>query len=137
MSLETDLVARLNAVPALAAAGATASWFELPRYPGVLLSMIWPGREWTHQGPQPLVTPRVQMDVYAKEFEVADVLRQAIQAEMERTDVVTVGETVFLPPALLENSQPMKDSIGDVGGSEGMPLYRWMLEFSFSAKPAT
>ena len=74
MSMEADLVARLAAWPAVAAAigttGGTASisWglpLQGTAQPWLVISKVSPGRDYTHAGPDGLDGPRVQFDALA------------------------------------------------------------------------
>jgi len=139
--MEEDLVARLVGVPAIAAIiGTRAAWFELPRaegLPAIMLTMVYPGENWTHEGPMALASPRVQFDAFGQDDTTVATLARLIKAEMQRTDSVIVGDTEFLPPATLELSQLMKDQIGGTDMMPGLPVYRWLLDFNFNCQPAT
>lgn len=141
MPMEEDLVARLAGVAPIAAIfGTRVSWFELPRsagLPAIMLSMVYPGEDWTHAGPMGLVNPRVQFDVWGLDDTSVATGARLIKAEMQRLDPVTIGDTEFLPPAIVEGSQPMRDQIGGTESLEGVPAYRWMLDISFFCQPAT
>jgi hypothetical protein len=139
--MEEDLVARLAGVAPIAAIfDSRISWFELPRaagLPAIMLTMVYPGEDWTHQGPMALTAPRVQFDVWGLDDTTVATGARLIKAEMQRLDAVTVGDTEFLPPAILELSQPSKDQIGGTESVPGLPVYRWLLDMSFSCQPAT
>jgi hypothetical protein len=87
MAMEEDLVARLTGVAEIGAlVGTRVSWFELPRaggLPAVMLTMVYPGEDWTHEGPMALTAPRVQFDLGARGFD-SRALARLIKAEMQR-----------------------------------------------------
>ena len=102
MALEEDLLTRIAGVATTLGGPVTrVSWFELPRETwkrAVLLTPVFPGDEWTHEGVNGLARPRVQIDVYGDVREAVTALARAVKAELQRTDPVTVGSTKFLPP---------------------------------------
>lgn len=123
--MEEALVARL------VAAGTTAadriSWFGRVRgdgLPAVELTLISPGEEWTHDGPDGLDRPRVRFDIYAATDVGAVALGRAIRAEMQGE--ATVGGVLF-HPARLEASR-MLDAEEETGGD---PLFRLQHEYLF------
>ena len=132
MAMEEALVARLSAATAVAGiAWDRISWFERPRrggLPCVVLTMISPGREWTHGGPDGLDRPSVQFDCWAESDTAALALARAVQAEMEQPR--TVSDWVFHEGAL-EGQQI--DTPDDLAG--GLKLFRVSLDFSFFHQP--
>lgn len=109
MDLQAAFRARLNAVAALnTPTGGRIEWGQAPQgapLPYLVLTKATPGREWTHDGPDALVSPLIQIDVYAASNPNAASLAGALQAEMERLDAVTAGGWKFLPPGFLENDR--------------------------------
>lgn len=135
MDLQAAFRARLKAVSGLNTPTAgRIEWGGVssgsPR-PYLRLTKVFPGREWTHDGPNPLVNPRVQIDIIAETGAKAGVLAAVLQAEMERLDEVTVGGWTFVPPALLqiENGPEPEDLNG------GGQAYRILHDYSFFAHP--
>lgn len=130
--MEEALAARLCAATAVAAiAGTRVSWFERPRRAGlpcVVMTMISPGREWTHAGPDGLDRPSVQFDCWAASDAAALSLARAVIAEMEQPR--TVSGWVF-HEASLEGQQI--DAPDDLEG--GLKLFRVSLDFTFFHQP--
>lgn len=131
MAMEEALVARLRAATAVAAiAGTRVSWFERPRrggLPCVVLTMVSPGREWTHEGPDGLDRPRVQFDCWAESDTASLALARAVLAEMEQPG--TVADWVFHEAAL----ETQRTDIDDLDG--GKKLFRVSLDLSFFHQP--
>lgn len=128
MPMEEDLVARLTGDAAVAAiVGQRVSWFGRQRgdgFPALVLSKISPGREWTHDGPDELDRPRVQIDAYSDDPDEALALSRAVRAEMETT--ADVGDTRF-HPAMIDTDQLVDD--GELDG--GQPLFRAVQDYQF------
>lgn len=107
--LQSAFRARLKAVAGLNTPTAgRIEWGSRPQntaLPAIVLTKATPGREWTHDGPDALVSPLIQVDIYAASNAAAATLAAALQAELERSDRVTVGGWKFLPPGLLENDR--------------------------------
>lgn len=134
MELEDALLARLLAVPALAAViGTSGSWFERPKaFPSMTLDNVFAGQVWSHDGPNGLVSgARVQIDIWALKVAQARAASVAVLTEMARTDSVTIGGWAFLPPAMLNLKQRLTE---DVDGKT--TLFRVLHDFTFDATPA-
>lgn len=104
--MQFDLITRFEGVTAIAdLASGRIAWGERrrtsPAFPAAVLTMITPGRDWTHSGPTQLDRPRLQIDIYALDPVTARTLAQAFQDEMELGAQVppftpkTVGTTKF------------------------------------------
>ena len=135
MDLQGAYRARLLANGALAGLVTKIAWGGLPQatvLSYLRLTKAGAGRSWTHSGPDPLVNPRVQVDVYAATEAALGPIGAALQGEMERLDRVTVGGWQFLPPGIIINEiwQGPEDLIG--GGT----AYRLIHEYSLWASPA-
>lgn len=113
--------------------GATVSWFERPRGAGkwILLTPVSPGEEWTHDGPDGLGEPRVQIDCWATKSGDALALAAAVKAELQQLVAVTIGGWTFLPPASLELERFDTD---DLAG--GVKLFRVQQDFEFYVQAA-
>lgn len=105
MDLQAAFRARLKAVAALnTPTGGRIEWGQVPQgapLPYLVLTKATPGRDWTHDGPNALVRPRIQIDIYADGNAKAATLASALQAEMERLDDVIAGGWKFSAPAFL------------------------------------
>jgi hypothetical protein len=136
MDLQAALRARLKAVAALnTPTGGRIDWGTRPvntGLPALVLTKVAPGQEWTHEGPNALVRPWVQVDIWAASGLDAATLAGALQAEMQRLDPVTVGGWLFLPPGTLENDQWPGPEDLDGGGR----AHRVIHEYRFYAQPA-
>ncbi len=137
MSFEADLVTFLGANAGVAAAVGSAggvksiSW-GLPLQGGVMpwlvLTMVTPGREYTHSGPDGLDGPRIQMDALAATDVAALALADAALAAIEAGGTVgTVGAGRKFHPGWLES----RDTVDEGTLEGGRPLYRIMQEFQF------
>ena len=110
--MEAALIARLvgaaavNAIVAKDVAGDEAiSWFgRQPKdeLPALTLTLVSPGREWTHSGPDNLDRPRVQIDCWADTSTEAAALALAVRAEMEQA---RDQSGVRFHPAMLAGAQ--------------------------------
>lgn len=135
MDLQAAFRARLLAAAPVVAITTKIAWGELPQatpLPYIRLTKVGAGREWDHDGPDPLVNPRVQIDYFGATDSQVAALAAAGQAEMERLDTVTVGGWRFDAPAFLENDlwpQPQ-----DVAG--GVKAYLVTHDYRFWAQPA-
>ena len=131
MSMEADLVTFLGADSGVAAAVGTSggvksiSW-GLPlqggAMPWLVLTIIAPGREYTHSGFDGLAAPRIQLDALATTDVAALALADAALAALEAGGTVTGRR--FLP-GFLEDRNTVDE--GTLEG--GRPLYRIMQEF--------
>lgn len=134
MDLQAAILARLWPSGALSAAVNRAAWGGVPEKTTLdylVLSKVDAGQQWTHSGPDQLVYPWVQFDIYGATRPRAAAIAAALQAEMQRLDRVTVGGWHFDPPAELINDQWTGPETL-VGGGEA---YRIMHEYRFYAQP--
>lgn len=123
--MEEALVARLTAVAT--PAGDRVSWFERVRgdaLPALTLTKVSPGREYTHDGPDGLDGPRVQIDSWAATPEDAAGLSRAVLPVMEAG--ADVGGVRFHPAELVGETWLAE---GEQDG--GAPIYRVMQDFIF------
>lgn len=125
MGLRAALTERL--VAASTAAGDRVSWGNRARgdgLPALVLLMVSPGEEWTHDGPDGLNEPRIRVDCYARLDADADALAAEVKAEMA---AAATGGGVVFHPASLEAER----DLGDEDEAPGKPVYRVQLEFMF------
>lgn len=129
MAMEEDLVARLKAVPAIyAITGDAVQFHQFGRGDSggqVKLSIVTPGSEWTHDGPDNLDLPRVRFDMRSDDPDEAFALHRLIRAEMETED--TTGGTLFHPAHL--EAGPREIEIGEQEGGDS--LFQLQSEFMF------
>jgi hypothetical protein len=135
MDLQAAFRARLKAVSGLnTPTSGRIEWGTRPQgtgLPALVLTKVAPGQEWTHDGPDALVRPWVQVDIWAANNASAATLAAALQAEMQRLDPVTVGGWTFLPPGTLESDQwPAPEDLA--GGGQA---YRVIHDYRFWARP--
>lgn len=133
--METHLVARLAASPAGSLVGASGaaraiSWFERPvklDFPAIVLTMVAPGREWDHDGPDGVDRPRVQFDHFGLAAVPVLALRDAVRAEMEVTRSITVGavQIKFWPAQLVSEQIAPVEMLADKS------LFRVVSEYEF------
>jgi hypothetical protein len=115
--------------------GQRVTWGGRPQasaLPAIVLTKAAPGQDWTHAGPDPLVNPWVQADIYAADFPTAGAVSAALQGEMQRPDDVTAGGWRFEPPGMLVAEQwpGIEDLIG------GGQAHRIVHDYRFWASPA-
>ncbi|MGX7926461.1 hypothetical protein ACWPMX_07795 [Tsuneonella sp. HG094] len=123
--MEEALVARL--VAANTSAEDRISWFGRARgdgLPAVALTLVSPGEEWTHDGPDGLDRPRVRMDIYAATDLGALALGRELRAVMHGEATVA---GVRFHPARLEASRTLDGEEQDGGD----PLFRLQHEYLF------
>lgn len=133
MSLQTALRSRLKANSAInTASDGRVDWDERKGVPAIALYRVAPGQLWNHEGANPLRQPRVQIDCYGSSSAQAQALADAVQAEMERTDSVTVGGWTFRPPAIL--NVDLSRTPEDLPG--GGKAYLVTQDYTFWAQPA-
>lgn len=136
MDLQSAFRSRLKANTTITGLVSTRiDWGDRPSVtglPAIVLTKVGAGRAWTHAGPDPMVNPRVQIDIFGATVAAISPVVTAIQAEMERLDRATFGGWQFLPPALIENDiwAGPEDLIG------GGKAYRVTQDYSFWARPA-
>ena len=125
MAIEEALVARL--VAAATPADDRVSWFGRQRgdvLPALALWKISPGEEWTHDGPDGVDHPRVQIDSYGATETEAAALSRAVRAVMAgQADVA--GVRFF--PAQLVGEQWINE--GEQDGGEA--LFRVSQDYQF------
>lgn len=137
MGMEADLVALLSANAGISAAIGKAgsapsiSW-GLPKqgwpWPALVISMIDPGRDYTHSGPDGLDGPRVQFDALAETDVAATLLADAVRAAIEAGGTVgNTGNRRKFHPGWLEGRTTVDE--GNLEG--GKALFRVMQEFQF------
>lgn len=137
MSMEADLVALLGANAGVQAAVGTSggvrsiSW-GLPLQNGVLpwlvLTMVTPGRDYTHSGPDGLDGPQIQFDAMAETDVAALALADAVRSAIEAGGTVGItGNGRKFHPGWLEDRTTIDE--GNLEG--GRPLYRIMQQFQF------
>ena len=126
--MEEDLVTRLTGVAGISAiVGAQVSWFWFQRGETggrIALSMISPGESWTHEGPDGLPHPRVQIDCRHEDPDTLAALKRLVVAEMQTESIA--GGTKF-HPAELAGEQGVNE--GEQDG--GLHSYRASLDFIF------
>ncbi len=128
MAIEEALVTRLTGASAISAiAGDRVSWFWFQRGDTggrIALTKVSPGESWTHDGPDGLPHPRVQIDCRADDADSALALSKAVIAEMH--EAADVG-TVRFHPAALQREQMIDE--GELEG--GTRSFRVSLDFLF------
>lgn len=109
-------------------------WGKRPQnaaLPALVLTKVAPGQEWTHSGPDDLINPWVQIDIYGDSLPSVSSVASALMAEMQRIDAVTAGGWKFTPPAILTNDQWPEGETLPQGGSR----YRIMHSYRFWSRP--
>jgi hypothetical protein len=133
VAMEEDLVARLIAAPPVAAlCGERWSWFGRQRgdsVPAGSLTKISPGREWTHDGPDQLDRPRVQIDIWAASDLACAAAARAVRDEMEQARIA--GSTKFHPAQLSGEGWDEEVDAAQAGGLGGERLFRIRMDFLF------
>lgn len=134
MDLQGAFRSRLLANGAISSLANKIAWGGLPektQLPYIRLTKVFPGREWTHDGPNALVNPRVQIDIFGVSSAQSSALAAAVQAEMERLSEVTAGGWTFVPPGTIEieNGPDPEDLSG--GGQAYLTIH----DYSFFAHP--
>lgn len=108
MDLRGALRARLLANATISGLVTKVAWGGLPEkttLPYIRLTKAAPGQDWTHEGPDPLERPWVQIDIYAGLTANIGTIADAVQAEMQRLTDTTIGGWTFKPPASLVSDQ--------------------------------
>ena len=134
MSMEAALVVRLGENAPVAAIVATTSdsakaisWEGFQRgdgYPAIALTMISPGEDWTHEGPDGLDRPRVRFDLRARDAVTLQTLVDAVKTLMRGGQDVSGWR---FHPAMLEANRTI--DLGEQDG--GAMLFQRQLEFLF------
>ena len=128
MAMEEALVERLTGAVAISAiSGARVSWFWFQRGETgarIALVKVSPGEFWTHQGPDGLPKPRIQIECRAETAVAAMALSRAVIAEMHQA--ANVGSVRFHPAQLV--GERFIDEGKQPGGSQ---FYRVSLDFLF------
>jgi hypothetical protein len=131
--MEADLLARLLAAPAVAAlAGARGAWGGRPAnnaLPSFTLTLVAPGRGYTHDGADPLQGPAVQVDCWGDEPDDAKALADAIVAAVEPP--ATVGSTEFRHSFLTTAFDAPTEDL-----DAGVRVHRRVLQFTIWHLPA-
>jgi hypothetical protein len=112
--------------------GGKIAWDERTGMPAIVLTKVGPGRSWTHDGPNDLIQPRVQVDCYGGTRAEAQNIANAVQAEMERLDSTTAGGWTFMPPG--ELNVDLSREPDDLPG--GGKAYLVTQDYTFWAQPA-
>lgn len=124
--MEEALVARLLAASAISAiVGGRVNWGERPQkegLPAITLSVISPGRNYTHGGADDLASPRVQIDCWARTYLSAKSLARAVRDTLEPP--ATQGAIKF-SASFLDGERDLGPE--DVGG--GAKVFRISLDF--------
>lgn len=132
--MEEALVARLLAAASVTAlVGARVTWGERPQregLPALTLSVVSPGRGYTHGGADSLGNPRVQADAWGRSYLEAKSLARATRDAME--PAATQGSVRF-GPSQLDAERDLGPE--DVGG--GMKVFRVSLDFILWVSPAS
>lgn len=126
--MEEALRARLLANTAIAAiVGTKVTWGDRPQgkdLPALVLLLVVPGRDYTHQGADGLTGARVQIEAYGKTALQAVQLQRLVTAEME--DPKTVGSIRF--DMCFQQGGPDGASIDlDGGGKAYQRLSDWLV----------
>lgn len=136
--MQADLLTRLGAVAGLSALGTRISWMErsrrvTPEFPALVATMVSPGRDWTHDGPDGLDRPRVQFDLYGKSVDQLRDLFDALRDELETAPFVDVGGAggTRFHPAMLDTQRDMPAE--DL--SDGTRIFRISADFYFYHEP--
>jgi hypothetical protein len=112
--VEEALTARLLAAPALAAlVGNRITWgWRAPGdgLPAITLTNVSPGRSYTYQGPAGLSGPRVQFDIWARDFASAKTIERALIATLEQP--AELGGIRFAPAFLDAARGPIIEELG-------------------------
>lgn len=120
------MITRLTGVTAIAdLAGDRISWFARVRGdagPAVVLNVISAGRMWTHDGPDGLDHPRLQVDSYGETELQAVALARAVRTELEQAaDVALPGGVVWRFHPAMQDGEGWAHE-GEQDG--GAPLFR-------------
>lgn len=130
MSMDLALRARLIAQPSIAskvANGSAVSLDERPAslgFPAVVLTLVSPGEEWTHDGPDGLNLARWQFDYFGLEVPALIALRDAVHAEMQQ--LRDVDGVRFHEGMLLSSFATDPETLDG-----GQRVYRRLQEFEF------
>lgn len=128
MPMEPALVGRLQQSADIALfAGVQFSWFGFNRSergPRIALTLVTPGEEWTHDGPDGLNDPRVRFDILGEDAAQITDLAHAVTREMHlEADV----EGIRFHPAQLGADRTL-DPEESSGGEQ---RFQRQLEFLF------
>lgn len=130
MPMEEALLARLRGATAIAAiVGDYVDWFDRARGSdqALRLTLVDPGEEWTHNGPDGLDDARVRIEAWARDKDTLMALKRAVRAEMRQPR--DVGGWRFHEAELaLERSDTDEDNTDD-GDSD--VLFRVTMDFEF------
>jgi hypothetical protein len=123
--MEEALLARLLAATSVAAlVGDRGAWDERPGgdlFPSLMLSLVTPGRAYTHDGAHGLQSPLVQIDCFATTPDAAKALATAVVLVLE--PATTIGGIIF-QRSFLEGARSFEPE--DLPG--GIRVFRRILE---------
>jgi hypothetical protein len=129
-TMEADLRTRL--VDATTAAGSRWSWVDRPQGAGLpagTLTMISPGRDYTHAGADGLYRARIRTDCWAARHIDATTLAGQVISAIEPAGAV--GGTVFEQSFLAANRDMDPESLAG-----GVTVFRRSLDFMIWWRPA-
>ncbi len=133
--MEEALRAKLLANAAFEALCPKVVWDERPQdvYPATVLTLVSPGREYTHDGFDGLSESRVQVDIWSLDKALALAISRALVVAIEPTGVTTtIGAGSWeIGPAFLDG----EDGGGteDLGG--GRKVYRRRMDWIVTNRP--
>lgn len=128
--MDEALRAKLLANTAIAAVVSKIVWDERPEsgaLPVIVLTMVAPGREYTHAGWDGLDAPLVQADVWARDPSTARAITLALTAAIEPVETVA---GYVIGPCFLESED------GGVEDLDGEPLFRRRQDWTVMNRPA-
>ena len=134
MPMEEALLARLRAAPTLVPfTGDRWDWYDRPRLddddggetiPAGSLTLVDPGEEWTHDGPDGLDEARVRFELWARDKATLVAAKRALRSEMHKPREV---EGWRFHEGSLELERTDKDD-GDQGSDA---LFRVTMDYLF------
>lgn len=133
--MEEALRAKLLANVAFKALCPKVVWDERPQdvYPATVLTVVSPGREYTHDGFDGLSESRVQVDIWSLDKAQTLAISRALVAAIEPTGVTTTANAGSweIGPAFLDG----EDGGGteDLGG--GRKVYRRRMDWIVTNRP--
>lgn len=130
-SFRADHIALLAADAAITATGAQIAWVERPRaggFPALVMSIVSPGRDYTHSGPDNLDRPLLQYEVFAADSEQMDAITLAVRNCMESIPVEgrLIGGTRFFPAQMVRFADRAPEVLGD-----GTRIYSFTFDLAF------
>jgi len=126
--MKADLLAKLRGNAGLAAiVGARVHWLQRPRggeLPALTLTIVGPGRGYTHAGADALSNPRVRCECWGRSYLEAGLVADALTPAIEAKE--TVGATAFAGAFLqFESDGPAPDTTAD-----GIEVFRTIRDFA-------